>query len=94
MKAFYIETNAYNAILIVSDGKFISYNDTISGMDINRENISKIAKSFEEYGYDSNDFSTQYEYGQDFKTLVMGEYDDLDKFLEECEYSEEIYSAE
>lgn len=93
MKAFYIETNAYNAILVVSDGRFISYDDVIDGIDINRENISEIAKRFEEHGFNSSDFNAIYALSES-GNIVKEEYKDLDELLDGTEYSEEIYSAE
>ena len=49
MKAYYYENNGYNGILLTLGERFISYDERIDGIDINRENIAKIVHNFSEY---------------------------------------------
>ena len=90
MKAFYYENNGYNGILVTNeDGKWISYDEVIDGIEVTRENIDRIAESFRENNYDSNDFQTAYD--QQLDTLMYGE--DAQAALDEQDYYEEIYNS-
>lgn len=88
MKAFYYENNGYNGILITNEnGKWISYDEVIDGIEITRENIDRIAESFRENNYDGNDFQTAYD--QQINALMYGE--NAQDTLDEQDYYEEIY---
>ena len=90
MKAYYYENNGYNGILLVGkDGKWISYDEVIDGIEINRENMDKIACNLAEYGYDDNDFQTAYD--QATGTLMYGE--NAQAALDEQDYYEPIYDS-
>lgn len=89
MKAYYFENNGFNGILLTSGDKWISYDEQIDGIEINRDNISQIVKNLSDYGYDDNDFNSAYE--QECGTLVYGE--GVNDALDEQDYTEEIYSA-
>ena len=71
MKVYYFENSGYNGVLLASDNKFIIYADMIDGLDINRNNIDKIAKNFIDAEFSKNDFDSLYFTGLD--TLIYGE---------------------
>lgn len=89
MKAYYYENNGYNGILLTLGKRFISYDERIDGIDINRENIAKIVQNFTEYGLDDHDFETMW--GQNLGTLIHGE--NAKKCLAEQDYTELIYKS-
>lgn len=89
MKAYYYENNGYNGILLVQGERFISFDEVIDGIDINRDNIPRIAKNLTESGFNEDDFNTMF--GQNLGTLIYGE--NASECLAEQDYYEEIYTA-
>lgn len=89
MKAYYYENNGYNGILLTLGERFISYDERIDGIDINRENIAKIVQNFAEYGLNNHDFETMW--GQNLGTLIYGE--NARQCLAEQDYTELIYKS-
>ena len=88
MKAYYYENNGYNGILLANGERFISYDEIIDGIDVNRENIGRIRQNFIDAEFDENDFGTLY--AQECGTLIYGE--NASECLAEQDYIEEIYS--
>lgn len=88
MKAFYYENNAYNGVLLVSGERWISYDEVIDGIKINRSTISEIVKNFNDSALDEADFDSLFEVMNG--SLVCG-VDGAEDVLNEQDYFEQIY---
>ena len=89
----YIETNAYNAIVITDGSRWVCYTDIIDGIDITRENIPTIANNFTYSEYDYSDFNDNYNTAINnyAASLVVAGEGDAEEF--DTEYDETIYTA-
>ena len=88
MKAFYYENNGYNGVLLVSGERWISYDEVIDGIEINRSTISEIVKNFNANSLDDADFDSLFEVMNG--SLVCG-VDGAEECLNEQDYFEQIY---
>lgn len=88
MKAFYYENNGYNGVLLVSGDRWISYDEVIDGININRSTISEIVKNFNNNSLDESDFDSLFETLNG--SLVSG-VDGAEDCLNEQDYFELIY---
>lgn len=90
----YIETNAYNAIVITDGLRWVCYTDIIDGIDITRENIATIVNNFTDSEYNDSDFNDNYNTAINnyAASLVVAGEGDADEFG--TEYSETIYTYE
>ena len=88
MKAFYYENNGYNGVLLVSGDRWISYDEKIDGININRSTIPEIVKNFNDSSLDDDDFNSLFETMSG--SLVCGE-DGAEDCLNEQDYFEQIY---
>jgi hypothetical protein len=88
MKAFYYENNGYNGVLLVSGDRWISYDEVIDGIDINRSTISEIVNCFNDNSLDDADFDSLFETLNG--SLVCG-VDGTEDCLNEQDYFIQIY---
>lgn len=94
-KAYYFENNGYNGILLANGDRWISINDIVDGLDINRENLPQIVKNFTEAGFNDSDFDSMWNSRLDTIAYSDEAYKPTtpEEALEEQDTFEEIYKA-